>query len=152
MTAAAQLAPFVDDLAADPPSPAGGSALAVTVAMASALAELVARRSGASEIAAAAAAVRRRALPLADADAAAYARVLGSEGDERTAALARASDVLRAVDAAAAETQRLASPLLERAKPPLRADVQTALELAAAVRRSAEELIRANAADGGGAT
>ncbi len=152
MTGSAPVAAFVDDLAADPPGPAGGSALAVTVAMAAALTELAARRSGATEIAAAAAGLRRRALPLADADADAYALVLASEGEERTAALARASEVLRDVDDAAADTQRVASSLLERAKPALRADVRTALELTAAVRRSAEELIRANAPGGGGAT
>ena len=150
MTGSATVAQFVDDLAADPPGPAGGSALAVTVAMAAALAELAARRSGASDLAAGAAALRRRALPLSQADADAYALVLSSDGEARTNALARASDVLREIAAAAAETQRLASPLLDQANPALRADVRAALELADAARRSVEHLVRANASEPAG--
>lgn len=142
---AGALARFVDELAADPPGPASGSAAAVTVAMAAALAELAARRSGDPAAAAQAAAVRARAVPLADADARAYADVLEARGDERRAALARASDVLREIAAAAAETHRVARPLLRRVEGPLRGEVTTALALADAAGGAAEQLIKINA-------
>lgn len=141
------LSRFVDELAADPPGPASGSAAAVAVAMAAALAELAARRSGDAATSARAAAVRARALPLGDADARAYADVLATRGDERRAALARASDVLREIVAAAAETSAVAEPLLTTVQGPLRGEVTTALALANAARGAAEQLIRINADD-----
>ncbi|MCA1569349.1 MAG: cyclodeaminase/cyclohydrolase family protein [Chloroflexi bacterium] len=55
------LARFLDELAADPPGPAAGSAAAVVVAMAAALLELAARRSGESEASTRASALRTAA-------------------------------------------------------------------------------------------
>lgn len=143
------VAGFVEALAADPPGPAAGSAAAITVAMAAALAELAARRSGEAETAARAGAVRAGALPLAEADARAYGEVLHSRGPERREALARASDVLREIAQAAVETQRLAEPLVESAKAALRGEALAAVELAAAAGRVAERLIEVNCASAG---
>jgi len=146
------LANFLDELAADPPGPAAGSAAAVVVAMAAALLELAARRSGENEVSSRASALRRTALPLAEADARAYQVVLQSRGDERRAALTRASDVLREIEVAAAAVGELASPLLERATPALRGEVVAAVELARAARSVSERLIMLNLAGkaGGG--
>ena len=141
------VAAFVDELAADPPGPAAGSAAAVTVAMAAALVELVARRAGAEDAAAQARALRARALPLADADARAYGDVLEARGEARRAALERSSDVLRDIASTAAEVGALASPLGKRTKPALRGDVRAAIELADAARRVADDLVLVNRAD-----
>jgi len=70
-------------VAADPPGPAGGSVAAAAVALAAALAELAARKSGRPDEEARAAALRTRAVSLAAADARTYAEVLGAEGDAR---------------------------------------------------------------------
>ncbi len=149
MSGAPEVAGFVEALAADPPGPAAGSAVAVTVAMAAALAELAARRSGEAEIAARAAAIRFRALPLAEEDARAYGEVLRTRGPERQEALERASDVLREISRAAAETQELAEPLVESARAALRGEALAAVELAAAAGRVAGRLIEINSNAGG---
>ena len=138
------LVAFVGELAADPPGPAAGSAAAVVVAMAAALVELAARRSGGTEVAARAAKARARALPLADADARAYAAVLASRGDARRKALARASDVLREIGETADEVRRLASPLVSQARGSLRGEAIAALELADAARSVTDRLARIN--------
>ncbi|MDQ3690255.1 MAG: cyclodeaminase/cyclohydrolase family protein, partial [Chloroflexota bacterium] len=91
------LAGFLDDLAADPPGPAAGSAAAIVVAMAAALLELAARRSGEGGIALQASLRREAAIPLAEADARAYESVLQARGEARRSALSRASDILREI-------------------------------------------------------
>ncbi|MBA3741152.1 MAG: alpha/beta hydrolase [Chloroflexi bacterium] len=144
------LAAFLDELAADPPGPAAGSAAAVVVAMAAALLELAARRSGQSEVSSRAATLRMTALPLAEADARAYATVLRSRGDDRATALRRASDVLGQIGIAAAGVQELAASLVERVKPALHGEVAAASELAQAARRVSERLVLLNRAGSGG--
>jgi len=147
------LAAFLDELAAEPPGPAAGSAAAVVVAMAAALLELAARQSGENLIASRAASLRTTALPLAAADARAYRAVLESRGDERRSALSRASDTVRDIGRAAAAVEELAPSLIERAKPALRGEVVTALELARAATRVSRSLVSinqvANGADAG---
>ena len=142
---------FLDELAADPPGPAAGSAAAIVVAIAAALLELAARRSGENRLSSRASSLRTAVVPLAEADARAYQAVLASRGDERRSALSRASDVLREIAAAATGVEEAASPLVERAKPALRGEAVAAVELARAARRVSEALIRINLAgkDGG---
>lgn len=135
---------FLDELAADPPGPAAGSAAAMVVAMAAALLELVARRSGRNELSSRASSLRRGVVPLSDADARAYQAVLASRGDERRSALSRASDVLREIAAAAAAVEELASLLIQHAKPALRGEAVAAVELARAARRVCERLVIVN--------
>jgi len=140
----APLAEFLDDLAADPPGPAAGSAAAAAVAMAAALTELSARRSDDDLTATRAAASRARALPLAEADARAYADVLKSRGEAQREALERACDVLRQITAAADEVRVLAAPLVDTAKGALRGEAFAAVELAEAGRRVADRVILVN--------
>ena len=140
------IASFLDELAADPPGPAAGSAAAVAVAMAAALLELAARRSGENDGASRASALRATALPLAEADARAYEAVLRSRGDARRAALTRASDVLIEIGIAAGAVEDLASALVERVKPALRGEVVAASEFARAARHVSERLVTLNLA------
>ncbi len=140
------LARFLDELAADPPGPAAGSAAAIVVAMAAALLELAARRSGENRLSLRASSLRTTVVPLAEADARAYQEVLRSRGDERRSALSRASDVLLEIAAVAAAVEELASPLVERAKPALRGEAVAAVELARAARRVSERLVMVNLA------
>ncbi|MFN2483726.1 MAG: alpha/beta fold hydrolase [Candidatus Limnocylindria bacterium] len=134
----------MDELAADPPGPAAGSAAAIVVAIAAALTELAARRSGEDALASRAASARTAAVPLAETDARAYAAVLRARGHERRAALGRASDVLRQIGDAAGVVEELAAPLVERARPALRGEAAAAVELARAARRVSERLIMFN--------
>lgn len=139
---------FLDELAADPPGPAAGSAAAMVVAMAAALLELAARRSGERGLASRASDLRASAEPLADADARAYEAVLGSRGDERAEALARASDVLRQIGVVAGDVDELAALVVERAKPSLRGEALAAVELARAARRVSDRLVLINTTGG----
>jgi len=143
------LARFLDELAADPPGPAAGSAAAIVVAMAAALLELAARRSGENGLSSRAFSIRTTVVPLAEADARAYQAVLQSGEDERRSALSRASDVLREIATAASAVEELASPLVERAKPALRGEAVAAVELARVARRVCERLVMFNLAGNG---
>ena len=143
------LARFLDELAADPPGPAAGSAAAIVVAMAGALLELAARRSGENGLSSRAFSIRTAVVPLAEADARAYQAVLRSGEDERRSALSRASDVLREIATAASAVEELASPLVERAKPALRGEAVAAVELARVARRVCERLVMFNLAGNG---
>ncbi len=118
--------------------------MAIVVAMAAALLELAARRSGAPEVSSRAFALRTRVVPLAEADARAYQAVLASRGKERRAALARASEVLCQIAAAAAAVEQAATPLIERARPALRGEAIAAVELAGAARRVSKRLVVIN--------
>lgn len=140
------VAHFLDQLAADPPGPAAGSAAAIVVAMAAALLELAARRSGEHGLSSHASSLRTAIVPLAEADARAYEAVLQSRGDERRSALSAASDVLREIAAAAAAVEEAASPLVERVKPALRGEAAAAVELARTARRVSERLVQINLA------
>ena len=141
---AAELDRFVAELAADLPSPAAGSATAAAVAMAAALVELAARRSGDEETTSRAAELRARVLPLADEDARVYADVLEADGEARTAALARASEIPLEVAEAGLAVAGLAARLVEHGKPSLRGEAVAARELAGAAARAAAELVLMN--------
>lgn len=138
------LGQFVEELAADLPSPAAGSATAAVAAMAAALTELAARRSGDEDRAARAAVLRGRLLPLVEEDARAYGEVLRAEGDERREALRRASEVLESVRSAAGEVGELARAIAEHGNPNLRGEAIAAQELAGAADRIAAALIGLN--------
>ena len=150
---------LLDELASERPAPAGGSAAAVAVAMAAALVEMGARRSpgwgDAIGVAAQARAIRRRAVPLVQADADAYAASLaalaciddapGAERDEAIAnALVGAADVALAIAQAGTDTAFLAELVADRGEPSGRDDAQAAAVLAEAVTRVADALVAAN--------
>lgn len=138
------LAGFLEELAAGPPGPAAGSAIAVAVAMAAALTEMTAGRCHDGAAASRAAAFRARALALAKEDVEAYGAVLASKGEERTSALSHATDVPLEIAEVAAETAGLAAALPGDAARAAGADAAAAVELAEAGMRAAARLVLAN--------
>lgn len=149
---------LLDELASPSPAPAGGSAAAVAVAMAAALVEMGARRSASWEdamgVAAQARSLRLRTVPLAQADAEAYAASLaalasieapGSGRDEAIAgALEGAADVALAIARAGTDAAFLAELVADRGEPSGRDDAQAAVVLAEAGTRVAAALVAAN--------
>ena len=158
------LAAFLERLASAEPAPTGGAAAAFTAAMAAGLVAMAARLSGerledADDIAARADGLWRRALSLADDDAAAYGRVLAayrrpSGGDpegrrrEIRAALEAATAVPLAVADLAAEAAVLGARLAAAGNPNLEGDANAAVELGRAAARAAARLVHINADQG----
>jgi formiminotetrahydrofolate cyclodeaminase len=154
---------FLDELAAARPAPGGGSAAALTVALAAALcamtAELSARQlAQAPQLAAQAQGLLRRAAPLAQADADAYGGVLaalrapgqpgGRQREEQvSAALAQASEVPLEVAELGDRVAALAADIAGRGNPAVRGDALAAAQLAAAAARTAAALVRINLAE-----
>ena len=153
---------FLDELAAARPAPGGGSAAALAVALAAALcamtAELSARQlAQASQLAAQARGLLRRAAPLAQADADAYADVLialrapghtdvRQREEQVSAALARASEVPLEVAEIGDRVATLAADIADRGNPAVRGDALAAAQLAAAAARTAAALVQINLA------
>ena len=156
----------VDDLcatvAAETSAPGGGSVAAVVTGLAASLAAMAARFSteqweDAAGAVAQAEALRARALPLADDDAAAYESYLSAlhlpkelEPRARDAAigeaLSRAADVPLAIAETALDVASLAAELSERGNPNLRGDAATAVLLAEAAARATANLVEINLA------
>ena len=148
---------FVRQLAAGEQAPGGGSAAALTVALASALVAMVARSSHASwrdagGVAAQANALVERVVPLVRADARAWEDALAAlratgAGD---AALERKLDEAAAVPIeialAGADTAALASLAAEYGEGTYRADAAVAAVLAAAGAMAASHLVEVNLA------
>ncbi|MBW3602815.1 MAG: cyclodeaminase/cyclohydrolase family protein, partial [Actinobacteria bacterium] len=137
------LGDFLDRVAAEDPAPGGGAVAAVAIALAAGLAGMAARLSrrhtaDAPRMATDADALRRRAAPLARADAEAYGQVLASSARPRqgedpaarrrrlNAALSHAADVPLAVAEIGSSVAGLAARLAERGNPSLRGDAVTA--------------------------
>ena len=154
---------FLDELAAARPAPGGGSAAALAVALAAALcamtADLSARQlAQAPQLADESRSLLRRAAPLAQADADAYADVLaalrapgqpdGRQREERvSAALARASEVPLEVAEIGDRVATLAADIADRGNPAVRGDALAAAQLAAAAVRTAAALVQINLAE-----
>jgi formiminotetrahydrofolate cyclodeaminase len=151
---------FLDELAERSPTPGGGSAAAVTTAMAAGLVAMVARASrrswpDAAAVAAQAESLRARASPLAHEDARAYDKVLRLL-DERAAddpvrrdyalgtALSRAADLPLRIGEAACDVAQLGALVAEHGDPRLRADATAAVLLAEAAAGIAAHLVRVN--------
>jgi formiminotetrahydrofolate cyclodeaminase len=161
------LGDFLDMVAAREPAPGAGAAAAVSVALAAGLTAMAARFSArqipdSQQRAEAADDLRRRAVRLADDDAAAYRAVLavttgsGEDTDSpndrrrrRRDALADASQVPIEIAGLGAETARLAAWVAERGNPRLRGDATTAVLIAEAAARAAAHLVAVNVAEGG---
>jgi formiminotetrahydrofolate cyclodeaminase len=150
---------LLDLVASEDPSPAGGSAAALAVAMSAGLSAKVARASTAWPEAPAAAAqaerLRRRAAPLAQRDAEVYEDALAAmrlpervEPSVRDATvgdtLSRAADVPLAIAEAGADAACLAVLVADRGAADRRADAVTAALLAEAAARAAAGLIAVN--------
>ena len=154
---------FVDMVASREPAPGGGASAAVAVALAAALTGMAARFSvdhlaDAGTIADEAEELRSRVMPLAQADAAAYGRVLDAyrtpRDDEKRRrrireALSEAADVPLSIAEVGVEVAGNAARLVEEGNPNLRGDAVTATVLAGAGVRAAATLVEINVSAGG---
>ena len=155
---------FMDMMASREPTPGGGASAAVAVALAAALTAMAARFSAdhladAETIADRAEELRNRVMPLAQADAAAYGRVLDAnrtprDDDEKRRrrireALSEAADVPLSIAEVGAEVAGKAARLVEEGNPNLRGDAVTAAALAKAGVRAAVTLVEINVSAGG---
>ncbi len=140
---------------------AAGVASALTCALAASLLELTAslaagrfERDGGDgerrmrEIAQRAGQLRRRLPAVADEDVAAYSVVsAAAAGEQRTAALERASGPPREVAETAAELSRLAAEVVDAGDWPFTPDAAVAARIADAAAAAAQALIAANQGD-----
>ena len=155
---------FVDMVASREPAPGGGASAAVAVALAAALTAMAARFSAdhladAETIADRAEELRNRVMPLAQADAAAYGRVLDAyrtprDDEEKRRrrireALSEAADVPLSIAEVGVEVAGNAARLVEEGNPNLRGDAVTAAALAKAGVRAAATLVEINVSAGG---
>ena len=155
---------FMDMVASREPTPGGGASAAVAVALAAALTAMAARFSAdhladAETIADRAEELRNRVMPLAQADAAAYGRVLDAyrtprNDDEKRRrrireALSEAADVPLSIAEVGVEVAGNAARLVEEGNPNLRGDAVTAAALAKAGVRAAATLVEINVSAGG---
>lgn len=154
---------FLDMVASREPAPGGGASAAVAVALAAALTAMAARFStehldDAGTVADRAEELRSRVMPLAQADAAAYGRVLDAyriprDDEERRRkireALSDAADVPLSVAEVGAEVAGNAGQLAEAGNPNLRGDAVTATILARAAVHAAATLVEINVSAGG---
>ena len=154
---------FMDMVASREPTPGGGASAAVAVALAAALTAMAARFSAdhladAETIADRAEELRNRVMPLAQADAAAYGRVLDAnrtprDDDEKRRrireALSEAADVPLSIAEVGVEVAGNAARLVEEGNPNLRGDAVTAAALAKAGVRAAATLAEINVSAGG---
>jgi formiminotetrahydrofolate cyclodeaminase len=153
------LGDFLDQVASEEPTPAGGSVAALAVAISAGLSAMVARASPDWPEAGAAVAqaerLRKRVSPLAQRDAEAYEEALVTlRLPERVepavrdaavgAALARAAEVPLAISDAAADASYLAALVADRGTPERLGDAITAALLAEAAARAAASLVAIN--------
>ena len=150
---------FLEAVASEDPTPGGGTAAALAVAMSAGLTAMVARASGdwpeASAAVAQAERLRKRIAPLAQRDAEAYEEALVSMTlPERVepvvrdmavgAALWRAAEVPMAIAEAGADAACLASLVADHGTPARRGDAVAAALLAEAATWAAASLVKVN--------
>ena len=150
---------FLDRMAAEEPAPAGGSAAAIGVAMASALIAKVARVStdwpDARAVVAQADHLRGRIAPLAQSDAEAYEEALAAlhlpdqlEPEVKNMALrqvlTRAAEIPLVIAEAGADVACLAAEAADRGAPDRRGDAIAAALIAEAAARAAANLVAVN--------
>ena len=156
------VAEFCGTIAAETSAPGGGSAAAITGALAASLVAMAARFSkgqweDAAGAVAQAEALRARLLPLAEEDARAYESVLlalrmPKEVDEEVRdaaigdALSRAADVPMAIAETSLDVATLACELTERGNQNLHGDAAAAAFLAEAAVRASANLVEINLA------
>jgi methenyltetrahydrofolate cyclohydrolase len=150
---------FLDVVSGEEPTPGGGSAAAIAVAISAGLSAMVARASPdwpeAGSAVAQAERLRKRVAPLAQRDAEAYEEALVTlRLPERVepavrdaavgAALGRTAEVLLAIGEAGADAAWLAALIADRGTPERRGDAVAAAQLAEAGARAAAALIAVN--------
>ena len=154
-----RLSEFLDAVAAEEPTPAGGSAAALAVATSAALIAMVARASvewpDSGAAVAQAERLRKRTTPLAQEDAEAYEEALVTlhlpervEPEVRDlavgAALTRAAQIPMAIAEAGADAASLAALVADRGIADRRGDAVAAAWLAEAGTRAAAALVAVN--------
>jgi methenyltetrahydrofolate cyclohydrolase len=149
------VAEFLRAVAAREPAPGGGAVAAVSVASGAALAAMAARFSpGMQNLVERADLLRAEVLPLADADAAAYGRVLAAyrmprDAPERAtqiaATLSKAADIPLAIARIGAEVASIGARVFQAGNANLR-DALAAVRMAGAGARTAAALARLNLA------
>jgi methenyltetrahydrofolate cyclohydrolase len=146
---------FLALVASEDPAPAGGSVVAVAVALAAGLSAMASRLStdhlpDAPKVAELSDSLRSKTAPLARADAVAYGRVLAArEGSSIRDALSRAAEVPLAVAEAGAEVAEISARLARDGNPNLQGDAIAAALLAEAGVRAAAQLARINLSSAG---
>jgi len=137
------LAELLAEIAAATPAPGGGSTAAVACALSAALVEMSAGPPHER-----AAALRARALQLAEDDLASYAPVLEAQrrGEPTDAALAAAAETPLAIAEVGCEVAELAADLARAGRRTLEGDATAAALLAEAATRAAARLVELNLA------
>lgn len=125
------------------PAPASGAAVALTGALAAALAELASRYAGDEEAAARAQELGRELVQLGEEDARAYAAFIAERSEATRAEIIR---VPEAIAAAADEVVAIALRASEKLSAAVAGDAEASAELARACARVARGLARLNAA------
>jgi formiminotetrahydrofolate cyclodeaminase len=140
---------FLSDVAAATPAPGGGSSAAVTAALAAALVEMAAGLARSDTAVARAAALRARALRLAQEELSSYAPVLEARDEhERELALATASEPPAQIAETAAEAAELGVEVAASASEAVRGDALTGVTLAEAAASAAFRLVEINVGAG----
>ncbi len=140
---------FIESLAEPTPAPGGGSSAGVVTAIAAALVEMAAGIAKDSDAASAAGELRRRALELAEEELSSYAPVLEARTDEeRSAALAAASEPPARIAETAAEVGELGARVASSASEAVRGDALTGVVLAEAAASAASRLVVINVGSG----
>ncbi len=151
---------FLDELESPAPSSCGGTAAAVTAAMAASLVTMVARGSSSWDdgpgIASQSRALRSRLTALGEEDATAFAQVLVTMRDRSGTpeqrdfalglALLRAAEVPLRIAEAAADVAELAAAAAAAGSPHLQPDATAAAALAEAATQAATHLVEINLA------
>jgi methenyltetrahydrofolate cyclohydrolase len=156
----APLRDFLETLSGEGPTPGGGSAAAIVVAMAAGLVTMVARASAdhwdeAGGVVGQAETFRARVAPLAQADAEAYETALAAlrgrdqlepryRDQKLQAALAKAAEVPQRIAEAGSDLACLAALLVENGNPEVRVDAAAASILAESGTRVAAKLVETN--------
>jgi formiminotetrahydrofolate cyclodeaminase len=150
---------FLANVAAATPAPGGGSSAGVTAALAAALVEMAARmpssqaaraeRAADAPASDRAAALRARALRLAEEELSSYAPVLEARDEhERELALAAASEPPAKIAETAAEVAELGVEVAASSSPSVRGDALTGVVLAEAAASAAFRLVEINVGSG----
>src|SRR2546427_6413135 len=133
-----QVGEFLAALGDRTPTPASGSATALTGALAAALAELAGRFAGDEEAVTRANALVTRLVQLADEDAAAYTAFMAEKNDETRA---RIIEVPQQIAAQADTVAELAETVRAQLTSSVAGDAEAAVELARAAARWAPRLV-----------
>jgi methenyltetrahydrofolate cyclohydrolase len=140
---------FLASVAEGTPAPGGGSSAGVTAALAAALVEMAAGLGDRADEAARAAELRGRALEFAEEELTSYGPVLEARTpDERTAALAAASEPPARIAETAAEVAELAGEVAASSSAAVRGDALTGVVLAEAAASAAARLVEINVGSG----